>query len=81
MRRKVNVGLDAGMAKDARRGLRDVDGLVADALEIVVDAGNGQDEAEVDGHQLVEREELHDAVVDFELQLVDGVFFIQNALG
>ena len=69
------------MAKDARGGLRDVDGLIADALEIVVDAGNGEDEAEVDGHQLMEREELHDAVVDFDLQLVDGVFFIENALG
>jgi hypothetical protein len=69
------------MAKDACRGLRDVDGLVTDALEIVVDAGNGKYEAEVDGHQLMERQELHNAVVDFELQLVDGVFFFENALG
>jgi hypothetical protein len=29
---------------------------------------------------LMKRQELHDAVVDFELQLVDGVFFIENAL-
>ena len=43
--RKIDVRLDAGMAEDARRGLGDVDGLIADALEIVVDAGNGEDEA------------------------------------
>jgi hypothetical protein len=69
------------MAKDARRGLRDVDGLIADALEIVVDAGDGEDKAEVDGHQLMEREKLEDAVVDFELEFVDGVFFIEDAAG
>ena len=78
---EVDIGLHARMAKDARRGLRDVDGLVADTLEIVVDAGNSEDKAEVDGHQLMERQELDDAVVDFELQLVDGVFFFENALG
>src|SRR5271169_1295910 len=69
------------MAKNARGGLRDVDGLVADALEVVVDAGDGEDEAEIDSHQLVEREELDNAVVDFKLQFVDGVFLIDNALG
>jgi hypothetical protein len=69
------------MAKDARRGLGDVHGLVPDALEVVVDAGDGENEAKVDGHQLMERQELDDAVVDFELQFVDGVFFIENALG
>jgi hypothetical protein len=29
----------------------------------------------------MESEELNDAVVDFELQLVDGVFFIEDTLG
>src|SRR5580658_6695356 len=29
----------------------------------------------------MESEELDDAVVDFELQLVDGVFFVEDALG
>ena len=29
----------------------------------------------------MEREKLNDAVVNFELKLVDGVFFIENALG
>jgi hypothetical protein len=29
----------------------------------------------------VEREELNDAVVEFKLQLIDGVFFIEDTLG
>ena len=79
--REINVRFYARVAKDADAGLRDVDGLIADALEIVVDARNSEDEAEVGGHQLMQREHLDDAVVDFELKLVDLVFFVENALG
>jgi hypothetical protein len=68
------------MAEDAQGALGDVDGLIADAFEIVVDARDGQDETKIDGHELVEREKLNDAVVDFHLELVDGVFFFENAL-
>jgi hypothetical protein len=78
---KIDVGFDAGMAKDAQGALRDVDGLIADALKIIVDAGNCEDKAQVGGHELVKGEELNDAVVDFELEFVDGVFFIEHALG
>ena len=67
MRGRSTYGFTRGMAEDAEAALRDVDGLIADALEIVVDARDGEDEAEVGGHQLMEREELDDAVVDFEL--------------
>jgi len=69
------------MAEDALSALGDVDSLIADALEVIVDARNGKNEAEIDGHELVKREELNDAVVDFDLQLVDGVLFVQDALG
>ena len=69
------------MAQDALRGLRDVDGLIADALEIVVDARNGQHEAQVGGHQLMQRQQLHDAVVNFHLQFVDGRLFRQHVFG
>jgi hypothetical protein len=79
--REIDVRLHARMAQDADAGLRDVDGLVADALEVVVDARNGEDEAKVGGHQLMEREELDDAIVDFELKLVDLIFFVKDALG
>jgi len=37
------------VAKDAQGALRDVDGLIADALEIVIDARDSQHEAEIDG--------------------------------
>ena len=79
--REIDVGLDARVTEDADTGLGDVDGLIADALEVVVDARNREDEAEVRSHQLMEREKLDDAVVDFELQLVDLVFFVEDALG
>jgi hypothetical protein len=78
---QIDVGLDAGMTKDAERTLGDVDGLIADAFKVIVDAGNGEDKAQVGGHELVESEELNDAVVDFELKFVDSVFFIKDTLG
>ncbi len=79
--RKIHVWFHARVAQDALGSLGDIHGLVADALEVVVDARNRQDEAKIDGHELVQRKKLHDAVVDFHLQLVDGVFFLENALG
>ena len=60
------------MAQDALRGLGDIDGLIADALEIVIDARDREDKTQIRGHQLMQREQLHDAVVDFDLQLVDA---------
>jgi hypothetical protein len=79
--REIDVGFDARVAKDAQRALGDIDGLIADALEIVIDARNGQYEAEIDSHELMQGEELHNAIVDFHLELVDGVFFRKDALG
>jgi hypothetical protein len=78
---QIDVRFDARMAKDAQRTLRNVDGLIADAFEVIVNAGNGEDEAQVGGHELVKSEKLNDAVVEFELKLVDGVFFIEDPLG
>ena len=79
--RQVNIGFDAGMAKNAQGALCDVDGLIADAFQVVVDAGNGEYKTKVNGHQLVKREQLHDAVVNFQLEFVDRVFFIEYTLG
>ena len=69
------------MAQDAQGRLGDVDGLVADAFQVVVDARDGQHEAQVGGHQLLQGQQLHDAVVDFDLQLIDGRLFLQNLFG
>jgi hypothetical protein len=79
--REIDIRLHARVAQNALGSLRDVDGLVADALEVVVDAGDGKNEAEIDGHQLMQSKELDDAVIDFELQFIDGVFFIKDTLG
>ncbi len=65
--REIDVRFHTRMAEDTQGTLGDVDGLVADALEIVVDARDRQHEAEVNGHELVQREKLDDAVVDFHL--------------
>jgi hypothetical protein len=79
--RQIDVGLHAGVAKNAQGTLRDVDGLIADALEIVIYARDCEDEAEIDGHELVQSEKLNDAIVNFHLELVDGVFFLEDAVG
>src|SRR6266478_4499808 len=65
--REIDVRFHARMAEDTEGTLGDVDRLITDALKIVVDARDGEDEAEVDGHELVQREKLDDAVVDFHL--------------
>jgi aspartate carbamoyltransferase catalytic subunit len=69
------------VAKNALGSLGNVDGLIADAFEVVVNAGDGQDKAKVNGHELVKGEKLDDAVVNFHLKLVDRVFFLEDALG
>jgi hypothetical protein len=79
--RQIDIGLDARVSEDADAGLRNVNGLIADALEIVIDARNGKDEPQVSGHQLMQREKLDDTVVDFKLELIDLVFFVEDALG
>src|ERR1700674_1635405 len=79
--RQIDVRLHARVAKDALGSLGDVDGLIADALEIVIDARDRQHEAEIDGHELVQSEKLNDAIVNFHLELVDGVLLLEDALG
>jgi hypothetical protein len=79
--REIDVRFHSGVAKDTNRGLRDVYGLIADALQVIVDPGDGQDEAEVYGHQLMQSEELDYAVVDFDLEFIDSVFFVENTFG
>src|ERR1700735_523025 len=69
------------MAHDARRRLRDIHGLVTDALQVSVDARNRQQESQVGGHGLLKGQQTEHAVVNFNLNLIDSVFFNQNRLG
>ena len=79
--RQVDVRLHLRMAQDAHGGLRDVDGLVADAFEVAIDARDGEEEAQVGGHGLLEGEQALDALVNFDLHFVDGVFFVEDGFG
>jgi hypothetical protein len=78
---QVDIRLHARVAEDAQGALGDIDGLISDALQINVDARDGQGKTEIDGHELVQGKKLNDAVIDFQLELVDGVFFLEDALG
>src|SRR6185437_5292755 len=79
--RQIDIWFDLRMAQNAQGGLRDIDGLVADALKVVVDARSRKDEAQVDGHGLLQRDKLHHAVVDFDLHFIDDFFFVKDARG
>ena len=65
---KVDVGEGAHLANADG----DVDGLVADALEVGVDADDGEDEAQVDGHGLLHGEKIEGHLVDLALEAIDG---------
>src|SRR5207249_274950 len=69
--RNVHQLLDGGVTEVARRGFGDVDGQIADAFQVRVDLHRRQDGAEVDRHRLVQREQLHAAAVDLDVELVD----------
>ena len=64
---KIDVGEGAHLA-DADG---DVDGLVAYALEVGVDADDREDEAQVDGHGLLHGEQVERHLVDLALEAVD----------
>ena len=81
MRGKIHVGFDLRVAEDAGGGLGDVDGLVADAFQVAIDARDGEEEAQVRSHGLLSGEEALDALVNFNLHFVDGVFFGEDDFG
>ena len=52
-------------------GLGDVDGEVADALEVGVDLHRGQHGPQIDRDRLVQRQQLDAALVDLDVQVVE----------
>ena len=78
---KINVRLDLGMADDADGRVRDVHCLIADALEVAIDAGDGEQEAQVSGHRGLKCEGALNALVDFNLHFIDGIFFSEDTFG
>ena len=65
------IGLERRQRDQPDARLRDVDRLIADALEIGVDLDDRPDVPEVRGDRMLEREQLEAQVVDLELELVD----------
>ncbi len=59
------------MAQVAGHRLRDVDGEIADALEVGVDLDGGDDGAKIDRHRLIEGQQCEAAAVDLDMELVD----------
>ena len=61
-----------GFELRAQHKARDAVGIVADALQVVVDFEHGQGEAQVDGHGVVQGDEVCDVAVYFQLEGVDA---------
>ena len=72
--------LTGGCCAYRRAASRDVDGEVADALEIGVDLDGRDDGPQVDGHRLVQRQQREAASVDLDVQLVDRLVAVQDAV-
>ena len=53
---ELGLGDDGARGHEALRRLRDVHGVVADALQVVGDFHRGGEEAEVAGHRLLSRQ-------------------------
>ena len=71
-------GLTGAMLQVALAGFADVDGQVADALEVGVDLDGGDDHAQVGGHRLVQRQQLEAAIVHFHVEVVDRLVARQH---
>ena len=70
--RDVDQLLDGWMRRVALRGLGDVHGEIADALEIGVDLDRSHHGAQIRGDRLVQGQELQAPIVDLDVQSVEG---------
>ncbi len=68
--RNVDQLLDRRTLHVTPRGFGDVDGEIADPLEVGVDLDRGDDRPQVGGHRLVQRQQREAAVVDLDVQRV-----------
>ncbi len=71
---------DLRLADQVEHALRDVDRLVADALEVGVDLEHRENEAKIDRHRLLHGEQIERQFVDLALGVVDGGFAGQHHL-
>jgi hypothetical protein len=66
--------------QQAEHRLGDIYAVIADAFEIVVDFLRCQDEPQIDRHGLLQRKEIDDRVVDFNLEGDDACIPVDNLL-
>ena len=76
----VDGEVDVGVSSHLADADGDVDGLIAYALEVGVDADDGEDEAEVDGHGLLHGKEVEGHLVDLALEAIDGGLGVEDEL-
>jgi hypothetical protein len=60
--------------------LSDVYGLISDSLEVGVDLGDGEDEAQIDSHGLLHGEKVEGELIDFAFDLIDLGFALEHHL-
>ena len=76
--RDIDRHLRRGERIEVAYALRDIHRLVADTLEIGIDLDHGQNEAQIDGHWLLHREQVQRHLVDLALQPVDRQFAMHH---
>jgi len=77
--RRYRRQLDRGQFDQVHDALGDVDGLIADALQIGVDLGYRENKAQVNGGGLLRGEDVEGHLVDFALGSVDEALVFENS--
>jgi len=78
--RNVDGQVDCRQLDHIHNALRDINCLVAHALEIGIDLGHRQNETEVFGHGLLHGEQIEGVLIDFPLGNVDHGFALKDHL-
>ena len=77
----MSTGKIGGRKLDhVHHALGDVDCLIADALQIGIDLGDGKNEAQVDRHGLLHGEQIERGLVDFALGRIDQALAFEHHL-
>ena len=81
MRGSAWTGRTGGDCVERDRALRDIGGVIADALEIAGDLERGNDLAQIARHRLAQRQQAHRQALELALELVDLGVALDDAGG
>ena len=76
----INRELYLGQFYQIHHALGDVDCLIADAFQVGVNFGNGENEAQIDRHGLLHGQKIESQLVDFALGGVDEGFALEYSM-